>query len=154
MEHARHVFRIALVLVVLLACVLVFRGLLVPKSYGMYGSYRYDNVIEQMNVRQPVHRGAAACGECHGDQLKKRAAGSHKAVSCEVCHGPLGLHVKDDGSVDAPIIDRSYRLCARCHLKIDGRPARFPQVAFEEHVPGPLESKVCLDCHDPHSPKL
>src|SRR6266542_412769 len=124
MEHARHVFRIALVLVVLLVAVLVFRGLLVPKSYGTYGPYRYDNVAQQMNIRKPVHGGAAACGECHDDQFKLRAAGSHKTVSCEVCQGPLGLHLKEDGSVEAPTIDRSYVLCARCHRKIDGRPVK------------------------------
>ena len=153
MEHARHVFRVALVLVVLVAVMLIARGLLVPKSYGMYGPYRYDNVREQMNVRAPLHGGAAACGECHGDQFKKRAAGSHKAVSCEVCHGPLGLHVKGDGSVEAPSFDRSFALCAHCHRKVEGRPARFPQVVLEEHASGPLEGKVCLGCHDPHSPK-
>ncbi len=154
MEHARHVFRVALVLIVGLAAVTIARGFAVPKSYGMYGPYRYDNVIEQMNVRVPAHRGPAACGECHEDQFKMRAAGAHRNVSCEICHGPLLNHVKEDGSVEAPIVDRSYTLCARCHRKIDGRPAKFPQVVLEQHVNGPVEGKVCLDCHDPHSPKL
>ncbi|GEJ56855.1 cytochrome C [Anaeromyxobacter diazotrophicus] len=154
MEHARHVFRVALVLGAVLAAVLVTRGFLVPKSYGMYGPYRYDNVVEQMNLRAPVHRGPAACGECHDEQSKKRAAGSHKGVSCEICHGPLALHVKDDGSVEPPPVDRSYGLCARCHRKIEGRPASFPQVVLEQHVSGPVEGQVCLGCHDPHSPKL
>jgi cytochrome c553 len=154
MEHARHVFRVALVVLVLVAAVLITRGFLVPKSYGMYGPYRFDNVAEQMNVRKPVHGGAAACGECHDEQFKKRAAGSHRAVSCEVCHGPLALHAKDDGSVEPPAFDRSYAMCARCHRKIDGRPAGFPQVILEEHVTVPLEAGTCLTCHDPHSPKL
>jgi hypothetical protein len=153
MEHARHVFRAALVLVVALAAVMLARGFLVPKSFGMYGPYRYDNVVEQMNVRTPLHRGAAACGECHEDQFKLRAAGSHKNVSCEICHAPLGMHVKADGSVEAPPVDRSYTLCARCHRKIDGRPAKFPQVVLEQHVNVALEGNVCLTCHNPHSPK-
>jgi hypothetical protein len=51
-------------------------------------------------------------------------------------------------------VDRSFTLCARCHRKIDGRPATFPQVVLEQHVPGGLEGRVCLECHDPHSPKL
>ena len=153
MEHARHVFRVALVLVVLLAIGLVARGLLVPKSYGLVGPYRHDNVLEQMNVRSPVHGGAAACGDCHADEFAKRAGGSHRAVSCEICHGPLARHVKGDGSIEAPIVERSYTLCARCHRKILGRPASFPQIVLEEHVKGPVEGKVCLGCHDPHSPK-
>ena len=154
MEHARHVFRVALVLVVALVAILIARGFLVPKSYGMYGPYRYDNVVEQMNVRVPAHRGPAACGECHSDQFTQRAAGSHKNVSCEICHVPFAMHVKEDGSVEAPVIDRSYTLCARCHRKIEGRPAKFPQVVLDQHVNGPVEGKVCLGCHDPHSPKL
>jgi hypothetical protein len=154
MEHARHVFRVALVVAVVLGAVLIARGFLVPKSYGWYGPYRYDNVVEQMNARAPLHRGPAACGACHADESQKRAAGSHKNVSCEICHGPLGRHVKDDGTVEPPAIDRSYALCARCHRKIDGRPARFPQVVLEQHVNGAVEGNVCLGCHDPHSPKL
>ena len=78
MSHVRHVFRVALVVAVGLAVALLARGFLVPASYGLYGPYRHDNVAEQMNVRAPVHRGPAACGECHGDELEKRAAGSHK----------------------------------------------------------------------------
>ncbi len=154
MEHARHVFRVALVLVVAVAAIVLARGFLVPKTYGMYGPYRADNVAEQMNLRVPAHHGPAACGECHDDEFKKRAGGSHKTVSCEVCHVPFTQHVKDDGSVEAPTINRSYTLCARCHRKIDGRPAKFPQVVLEQHVNGPVEGKVCLDCHDPHAPKL
>jgi ribosomal protein L37AE/L43A len=153
MEHARHVFRVALVLAFVVGAVLVARGFLVPRSYGLYGAYRGDNVREQMNVRRPLHGGAAACGECHPEQLARRGAGSHRAVSCEVCHGPLGLHVKADGSVTPPSFDRSFELCARCHRRIAGRPAAFPQVVLEEHVAAALDGKVCLGCHDPHSPK-
>ncbi len=153
MEHARHVFRIVLLVVIVLAVVLLARGFLVPKSYGLYGRYRGDNVAEQMNARPVLHQGAAACADCHGDQSTKRAAGSHRNVSCEICHAPLGAHVKADGSIVKPPIDRSFGLCARCHRKIAGRPAKFPQVDLEQHVNGPVEGKVCLQCHDPHSPK-
>ena len=153
MNHARHVFRVALVVVVLVGFILLARGFLVPKSYGKYGSYRYDNVAEQMNVRAPAHAGPAACGECHGDEFAKRAAGSHATVSCEVCHGPLLKHVKADGTVEAPRVDRSFALCARCHRKVEGRPEKFPQVVLEDHVSGAVEGAVCLDCHEPHSPK-
>jgi hypothetical protein len=154
MSHARHVFRVALVVAVVLAVTFIARGFLVPESYGLYGPYRYDSVAEQMNIRAPVHRGPAACGECHGDELEKRTAGSHKTVSCEVCHGPLLRHVKEDGTVEPPTVDRSYTLCARCHRRVDGRPKAFPQVDLDEHVNGPVEGRICLTCHDPHSPKL
>lgn len=154
MEHARHVFRVALVLIVVLVVVFLARGFLVPASYGLYGPYRFDNVKEQMNVRAPLYAGAASCEQCHAEEFGKRASGSHKNVNCEVCHAPLALHVKADGSVVAPPVDRSFTLCARCHRRIFGRPLKFPQVVLEQHVPGPVQGKVCLECHDPHSPKI
>jgi hypothetical protein len=155
MEHARHVFRILLVLLVGVTGVTLGRSLLVPKSYGMYGAYRFDNVAEQAVARPPLHAGAAACGDCHEERLAATSKGAHVRVSCEVCHAPLGLHVRD-GDVVAPMrVDRSFTLCARCHRKIDGRPAAFPQIALELHADGAATSgKACLECHDPHSPKL
>jgi len=153
MEHARHVFRIVVLVVVILAVVLLARGLLVPKTYGLYGRFRGANVAEQMNLRPPLYAGAAACADCHTEQSAKRAAGAHRNVSCEICHAALGAHVKADGTVVAPPIDRSFTLCARCHRKVAGRPAKFPQVDLDQHVNAPVEGKVCLQCHDPHSPK-
>jgi len=156
-EQARHVFRAALVLVVVIAAVSIGRGFLVPKSYGLHGSYRADNVQEQMNVRAPRHGGVASCAACHAPQSDKRAAGSHRTVSCEVCHAPLSAHVADGKRSAAMPVERSYTLCARCHRKLDARPAKFPQVVLEQHLQQQgapaLEGKVCLDCHDPHSPK-
>jgi hypothetical protein len=153
MEHARHVFRIALVLLVLVVVVVVGRSFLVPRSYGIYGSYRFDNVAEQAAARPPLHGGALSCGDCHDDRSEKVAKGGHARVSCEVCHGPLGRHVTEGDVVGPMPVDRSVRLCATCHRKLDGRPAGFPQVVVEKHVEGGLGPKGCLDCHDPHSPK-
>ncbi len=158
MEHARHVFRVLFVLILALVAFVLGRTLLVPKSYGMYGPYRFDNVAEQASVRAPVHGGAASCGECHDDKARQHAGGAHQRVSCEICHGPLGRHVRDGELVADMPIDRSFTLCGRCHRKILGRPEKFPQVVLEQHVqqmgPAKLEGKVCLECHDPHSPKL
>ena len=100
MEHARHVFRVVLLVIAVLAVVSIGRTLLLPRSYGMYGPYRYDNVAEQMKIREPVHAGPAACGECHEKEFKRRASGKHKNVSCEVCHAPKAFHIRSDGSVE------------------------------------------------------
>jgi formate-dependent nitrite reductase cytochrome c552 subunit len=154
MEHARHVFRVLLVLLVGIVVVVIGRSFLIPKSYGTYGPYRFDNVAEQASARPPLHGGASACADCHEERAAPLAKGKHASVSCEVCHGPLGKHVKDGDVVAKPAVDRSVRLCAYCHRKIDGRPASFPQVVIEKHVDGGLGPKGCLDCHDPHSPKL
>jgi hypothetical protein len=153
MEHARHVFRALLVLVVVVLGVSAGRLFLKPKSYGDFGTYRADNVGEQARVREPRHGGPASCASCHAKQATARSAGGHKTVSCEICHGPLAVHVTA-GKVSAKMpVDRSYQLCARCHRKIAGRPEKFPQVVLEQHVPVALESGVCLQCHEPHSPK-
>jgi formate-dependent nitrite reductase cytochrome c552 subunit len=154
MEHARHVFRVLLVLFLVIVVVVIGRSFLVPKTFGDYGHYRYGNVPEQMAARPPLHGGARACADCHDERSVALGKGRHAAVSCEVCHGPLGRHVKDGDVVAKMAIDRSPKLCGYCHRKIDGRPAKFPQVVFEKHVEGGLGPKGCLDCHDPHSPKL
>jgi RNase P subunit RPR2 len=154
MEHARHVFRAILVLVIGIAAVSLTRGFLLPRSYGLYGPYRYDNVSEQANVRLPRHAGAISCGACHKKRLEELTAGAHKNVSCEVCHAPLASHVRDGAKVAAMSVDRSFTLCARCHRRLVARPAAFPQVDLPQHVQGKLEGGVCLDCHNPHSPKM
>jgi hypothetical protein len=158
MEHARHVFRALLVLLVVVAAVSIGRGFLVPRSYGLFGPYRYDNVKEQMEVRAPRHGGVGSCAACHAEKAALREKGSHKTVSCEVCHGVLSLHAAEGKKTAAMPIDRSYLLCARCHRKVLGRPEKFPQVVLETHLSdqgaGAPEGKVCLDCHDPHSPKI
>jgi hypothetical protein len=160
MEHARHVFRALLVLLVVIVAVSLGRGFLRPASYGQFGPYRGENVAEQMAVRPPQHGGAASCGVagCHAEQPKAHAAGRHQAVSCEICHGPLALHVTAGQKSAAMPVDRSFGLCARCHRKILGRPEKFPQVVLDQHVRdqggGQVQGQVCLDCHNPHSPKL
>lgn len=154
MEHARHVFRIALVLLVAITAIFLGRGFLVPRSYGTFGPYRTDNVAEQMKARTPAHAGAASCTPCHKARADAHGAGSHKSVSCEVCHAPL-LHHVADGKVSGKMpVDKAFTLCARCHRRIQGRPDKFPQVILEQHVTSKLEGAVCLECHDPHSPKL
>ncbi len=154
MEHARHVLRVLLVLVVAMVVLVLGRSFLVPRSYGLYGPYRYDNVAEQAVARPPMHAGARACAACHAQRAEAHAKGAHRAVSCEVCHAPLGRHVRAGEVVSAMRIDRSHAACARCHRKIVGRPAAFPQVVLDQHVPGGARGQVCLECHDPHSPKL
>lgn len=159
MEHARHVFRALLLLVTVMVAISLGRGFLIPRSFGLHGPYRFDNVAEQMAVRPPQHGGVASCAECHPAQAEKRAAGSHEPVTCEVCHAPLALHVTAGKKTAAMPIDPSFTLCARCHRRILGRPEKFPQVVLEQHIhdqgaQGPVEGRVCVDCHDPHSPKL
>jgi len=155
MEHARHVFRVLLVLFVVVVVVTIGRTLIVPSSYGMYGPYRFDNVAEQASARPPLHGGAASCSGCHGERSTAVSQGAHRTVNCEACHAPLGKHVRDGAVVEKMPIDFSFTLCSRCHRKIAGRPEKFPQIALDQHQDGEAtKGKACLECHDPHSPKL
>ncbi|WP_242345207.1 cytochrome C [Anaeromyxobacter terrae] len=153
MESARHVFRVLFLLLVVVVIFSVGRTFLVPKSYGAYGPYRFDNVAEQAAIRPPQHGGSASCGACHAERLKAVAAGAHRRVGCEVCHAPLARHVQDGARIAAMPVDRSFTLCARCHRRIEGRPAAFPQIVLAQHQGG-VEGTACIDCHAPHSPKL
>ncbi len=151
MEHARHVFRVVFVLVVVIAGFSVMRVLALPPTYGMYGPYRYANVAEQAS-RNPVHGGADSCEPCHKVQFDARRNNPHKTVSCEVCHGPLAVHAAEGKKIAAAPVDPSWTLCARCHNKVVGRPVDFPQKDVQRHVtPNKLEGRVCLECHDPHT---
>lgn len=153
MEPARHVLRVLLLLLVAVVIFVVGRSFLVPPSYGEHGAYRFDNVAEQRAVRAPRHGGAAACGACHAERLAEVGAGAHRALSCELCHAPLAGHAGGGAKLAPMPVDRSAAACARCHRRLEGRPAAFPQIVLAQHQGG-VERTPCLDCHDPHSPKL
>src|SRR5512133_858663 len=105
-------------------------------------------------AKTPRHLGAESCKPCHQKEWDRREEGeAHMKVSCEVCHGPAALHVQDGKKIADMPIEHSWKLCVRCHAKIPGRPASFPQATFDDkHLKGnKLEGFVCLTCHDPHS---
>jgi hypothetical protein len=152
MEHGRHVFRVLFLLLVAIVVVVIARPFVVPKSYGLYGAYRFDSVAEVAS-RAPLHGGARSCADCHQERLAGLAKGAHRTVSCEVCHAPLAQHVQDGAFVGEMRVDRSFALCLRCHSKVEGRPAAFPQIVAAQHAPDATVGRACLECHDPHSPK-
>jgi hypothetical protein len=157
MEHAKHVFRVFIALVALIATYILVRGSFVPKSFGLHGPYRYDDVAEQRD-RPLVHGAVDACKGCHAPVWDKRAKGKHAGVPCEGCHAPLATHVGAGKRIAAMAKDPSYQLCARCHRKLASRPAAvIKQVVPEEHVTGQgekLHGNVCVGCHDAHSPQM
>jgi hypothetical protein len=70
-----------------------------------------------------------------------------------VCHAPLALHAREAAKFADMPVDRSFTACARCHRRIEGRPAAFPQIVLAQHQGG-VEGTACIECHDPHTPKL
>ncbi len=164
MEHTKHIMRAVLLLLVVAVAFVVVRHFAIPESFGgAHGHYRLASVAEFV-AQAPVHGARGACAACHEDEAESIAAGPHSSVSCELCHAPLNalledgnFHLSADGEYQVAMPkNRSYKLCAWCHHKLEARPADFPQVVLHEHVAeGDFELKddVCLQCHEnPHDP--
>ena len=124
----------------------VFRWLLVPADFGIYGHYR-AGALEDNRQRTPVFAGVDACGECHDDVLATRTGGGHDGVRCEACHGPLAGHSADPPDL-IPELPDGATICLTCHVSAVSKPAWFPQVDPLEHAAG----DPCNDCHLPHAP--
>lgn len=154
--HAKHVFRAAILLLVVLIAMLLGRSLFVPETWGEFGPYRGAAVAEHRD--KPIrHGGNDSCAMCHDTEYADHAAGVHASVQCESCHGPVAFHVDlEEGEVLAEMpVRRSRELCELCHRRLDPRPADFPQVDPREHVlsnGGEFTADACFECHDPHSP--
>ncbi len=154
MEHAKHIIRAVLVLVLVAVLFVLVRHALIPESFGAYGHYRYDSVAEYASL-EAIHGAPNACNDCHDEQSEEKAAGKHATVSCEVCHAPLIAHVKDEAKAADMPVRRSTKLCGWCHEQLVARRGDFPQVHMTDHVTekgGDLTEDACLECHDAHNP--
>ncbi len=154
MEHTKHIIRAVLLLAVIAVLFVLVRHFVYPRSFGVYGAYRYDSVAEH-TVPSPVHGARGACADCHDEEADSHAGGKHASVSCEACHGPLSFHVRGDEHVAPMPVQRSNKLCGTCHQYLVSRPKEFPQVVLTDHVSekgGDMSEAVCLECHDAHNP--
>ena len=154
MEHAKHIIRAVLLLVVAAVLFVLVRHALIPASFGEYGHYRYLSVAEYASL-QPLHGAPDGCNDCHEEQAEARAEGKHASVSCEVCHAPLATHVLNDERVAPMTVRRSTQLCGWCHERLIARRATMPQVHMTDHViekDGELTEAACLECHNAHNP--
>ena len=100
--------------------------------------------------------GNKACIECHEGHMDHFGSSTHAKVdvagdgkigstSCESCHGPASLHVKDGGT-RLTIVNpqRNPDTCFQCHLEKRGE-FSLP------HAHGVMAGKMgCSDCHDLH----
>ncbi|OGQ34210.1 MAG: hypothetical protein A3F16_07660 [Deltaproteobacteria bacterium RIFCSPHIGHO2_12_FULL_43_9] len=156
MRHSKHYWRAAFIVIGIFIIALIVRTIIYPKSFGVFGHYRGDAVTEQMN--QPIVFAApGACNTCHADIAKIHGEKSHKSVQCQNCHEPLVVHVEDGNLVGDMPINRSPKLCLRCHRLLPSRPEGFPQIVAEEHVgknEQDLEEGACKVCHSAHAPSL
>ncbi len=159
-KYNAHLIKLLIALVLFGIGGLLAKQLLTPESMGEYGHYRGDDIIDQRNVPIKLQTNEA-CFECHKPIRTIHKAGVHKTVSCEICHGPFGNHIKEGKKIgDLPIKKGTEitQLCLRCHNKIiQARPRESIKViGMPEHL---KEKQVrlthaCNQCHMVHDPLL
>ncbi|MFH0813904.1 MAG: hypothetical protein V2A69_13875 [Pseudomonadota bacterium] len=157
MEHTKHIFRIFILAIVVFLSFMVVRGFYVPESWGIFGNYRADSLIDKVN-QKIIYGDKGSCKKCHEEITQKLYGGAHNPLPCEGCHEPLSTHAENGEKIKDMAIYRSAERCLVCHLKLDPRPKGFPQIEKEAHLQSQgieeLSPEVCLDCHESHSPKI
>jgi len=148
-----HVWRPLLVALAVVAIILGMRIVLVPSDFGahergyMYGWHRKGNEAEWKNVTFK-YRTTAYCIKCHKDKYNDIKESPHAAIMCENCHGPAMNHPDDPRSLN---VDRSRKLCVRCHLKLTY--AASGRASMKGINPATHYTEAeCVLCHYPHNP--
>ena len=89
MAVREQVRRLGLVVAILVGVVALMRFVVLPRS--VFSTRLHQASTVKREVAKPVHfAGMAACRECHSDVYDTKAAGYHRNLGCEVCHGPAG----------------------------------------------------------------
>jgi hypothetical protein len=137
--------RLVLLTIGIVAVYLTARYFLTPPSFGKLGWYRAEALGDLASLKT-TYAGAKACDECHSETVKKVAAGDHKTLSCEGCHGPGQAHADNPDTSRMTIL--TYSHCVRCHEANPSRPKWHKQVNSKNHYTG----QKCTECHVPHQP--
>ncbi|NQV49716.1 MAG: hypothetical protein HQ507_04435, partial [Candidatus Marinimicrobia bacterium] len=103
------VWRLAILAVIIITTFLIVRPMLIPKGFGEHGHFR-SGALDDAVAYEFKFAGKSACVECHEDMTDMLAAGYHKKLSCEVCHGPLAGHIDEPEDVH-PTFPRERGLC-------------------------------------------
>ncbi|MCC6153826.1 MAG: cytochrome C [Candidatus Hydrogenedentes bacterium] len=162
MTHTKHLWRVAILLIVAGVAGIVGRHFLIPPTFGATGGFYRAGSLEEHMSRPVVHGTRASCIACHDEVAQAAVAGKHAGVSCETCHAPESLHAKDGAKTADMPSTMTGAQCAICHAKLRARPEKQKQIDFTEHLitlgiasPGDqIPEDVCYTCHDPHSPAI
>lgn len=146
MPMPKHISRLLLLMAAVAALGYAAKVYFTPESFYAYGPYRADSVAE-LAAQEAVYQTPRYCQSCHAERHAGWSANSHKSVSCEVCHGAAQGH-PENGKL--PIPADTAKLCSLCHEAMPGRPQTQPQVEVAQHASG----QQCVNCHDPHAPKI
>ena len=139
--------RLAIAFTVFISLFIFLRHLLVPVSFGQYGHYRGNSLIE-ISQLETHYAGQQACFDCHQDIEDMKSNDAHKSIHCETCHGPGQKHVASGEAADI-FKPESREFCAVCHQKNAAkRVTTIVQIDIDDHYTG----KKCIECHNPHKP--
>lgn len=139
--------RLALAFAIFITLFLVLRSFLVPDTFGQYGHYRGDSLIDNA-LPEINYAGQEACLECHQDIEDLKQKDIHSEIRCETCHGPGQKHVLSGEAAEILKPD-SRESCGVCHEKNAAkRQSSIVQIRLSEHYTG----KKCTECHNPHQP--
>lgn len=131
---------------VFIALFLLVRHFLVPDTFGEYGFYRGDALID-IASQEPVLASKDECSDCHWDMREKLDNDMHAGLTCLICHGPGTDHVENP---EADNIEKhSGRVfCGRCHQYNAAKsPYVINQIDVKTHH---TELDNCIECHNPH----
>lgn len=156
-----HRFRLVIVVssVILLGGIGLFlKQFLLPSSFGLYGHYRADAIVEEASI--PIRHGTnASCLGCHKYEAKIHLDGKHRTISCEFCHGTYADHASDGKKTGTLPVKKGTEittLCLRCHnSEIVARSTEvIKTVAMPEHLEKQQVkiTHTCNQCHHVHAP--
>ena len=142
-----HIKRLILVFAIFIGVFLTVRHFLVPDTFGEYGHYRGDALLD--NAKLEIHySGQQACFECHQDIEDLKVQDVHSEIHCETCHGPGQKHVQSSDTSDI-MIPAGREFCGLCHAK---NAAKSEDAVFQVDLKEHNVDKNCIECHNPHQP--
>ena len=132
--------------IVFIGLFLLLRHFLVPDSFGQYGHYRGDALIDNES-KELVHASKEDCYDCHDDIFKKVKNDVHAELSCLICHGPGLAHLEnpEPGNIQK---NSGREFCGICHQINAARSTGVViQIDIKTHH---TEKENCIECHNPH----
>ena len=133
--------------IVFIGLFLLVRHFLIPESFGQYGHYRGNSLLDNASVAL-VYADPEDCHACHSDMLENLESEMHAGLSCLICHGPGREHAEDP-TADNIHKESGRAFCGRCH---DIHPSKSTDVVFQVDIlTHHTEKNDCIECHNPHT---